>query len=289
MNIYLRILKFVKPYKLVIFISLIASFLFVLMNAFSLWMVSTLISTIMIQDEKSSAPEILNEGLYYKLENFSQNLIGNGSQIEQLKMLCILLLASFIFKNIFYYINNIALSFVKNRLITDIRNQLFEHLNKLSLSFYHKNKTGEISTILFRDVAAMRVAFTETITHLINEPISLFIFIGMLFIISPKLALITFLGVPISAYLIVKLGQSIRRKAKRSSKQIAGVTNILLETIHGIRIVKAFAMGKVETIKFKTENQKYFKLLFKQDRIKFLTAPTNDLIGVSIGVALSGV
>ena len=286
MNIYLRILKFVKPYKLVIFISLIASFLFVLMNAFSLWMVSTLISTIMINEENQSVPEVLKEGLYYKLENFAQNLIGNGSPIEQLKMLCILLLVSFILKNIFYYINNIALSFVKNRLITDIRNQLFEHLNKLSLSFFQKNKTGEISTILFRDVAAMRVAFTETINHLINEPISIIIFIGMLFIISPKMALITLLAVPISAFLIVKLGQSIRRKAKRSSKQIAGVTNILLETIQGIRIVKAFAMGKVETLKFKTENQKYFKLLFKQDRIKFLTAPTNDLIGVSIGVAL---
>ena len=45
-------------------------------------------------------------------------------------------------------------------------------------------------------------------------------------------------------------------------------------------------MGKVETLKFKAENQKYFQLLFKQDKIKFLTAPTNDLIGVSIGVTL---
>ena len=286
MNIYLRILKFVKPYKLVVLVSLISSFLFVLMNAFSLWMISTFITTIMIQGENSKVSELLNDGIYYKLESFAQNLVGNGSQIEQLKMLCFLLLGSFILKNIFYYINNIALSFVKNRLITDIRDQLFEHLNKLSLSFYHKNKTGEISTILFRDVAAMRVAFTETIQHLINEPISLFIFIGMLFVISPKLAIVTFLGIPISTILIVKLGQSIRRKAKRSSKQIAGVTNILLETIHGIRIVKAFAMGKFETLKFKTENQKYFKLLFKQDRIKFLTTPTNDLIGVSIGVAL---
>ena len=286
MSIYFRILKFVKPYKFVVLISLISSFLFVLMNAFSLWMISTLISTIMLHENKTESTQILNEGIYHKLENFAENLIGNGPQIEQLKMLCILLLASFILKNIFYYINNIALSFVKNRLITDIRNKLFEHLHKLDLAYFHKNKSGEISTILLRDVAAIRVAFTETITHLINEPISLLIFIGMLFIISSKLALITFLGVPISAYLIVKLGQSIRRKAKRSSKQIAGVTNILLETIHGIRIVKAFAMGKVETLKFKAENQKYFQLLFKQDKIKFLTAPTNDLIGVSIGGAL---
>ena len=286
MNIYLRILKYVKPYKLIVFISLISSFLFVIMNAFSLWMISTLISTIMLQKEKVDHSKIINDSFYSKLENLAENLIGSGPQIEQLKVLCFLLLASFLFKNIFYYINNVALSYVKNRLITDIRNKLFEHLHKLDLAYFHKNKSGEISTILLRDVAAMRVAFTETITHLINEPISLLIFIAMLFIISSKLALITFLGVPISAFIIIKLGQSIRRKAKKSSKQIAGVTNILLETINGIRIVKAFAMGKVETLKFKVENQKYFNLLFKQDKIKFLTAPANDLIGVSIGVLL---
>lgn len=285
MSIYFRILKFVKPYKFVVLISLISSFLFVLMNAFSLWMISTFITTIMIPN-KSDSPQIVEEGLYQKLENFAQSLIGNGSQIDQLKMLCFLLLTSFLLKNIFYYINNISLSYVRNKLITDIRNKLFKHLHKLDLAFFHKNKSGEISTILLRDVDAMRVAFTETIQHLINEPISLLIFIGMLFIISPKLAVITFLGVPISAYLIVKLGQSIRRKAKRSSEQIAGVTNILLETIHGIRIVKAFAMGKNEIKKFNKESLKFFNLLFKQDKIKFLTAPTNDLIGVSIGVTL---
>lgn len=286
MNIYLRILNFVKPYKFMVFISLISSFLFVLMNAFSLWMVSSLMTTIMLPNNVNEKTEVINNGVYYKLESFAQNLIGHGSQIEQLKMLCILLFGSYLLKNIFYYINNISLAFVKNRLITDIRDNLFEHLQKLSISFFQKNKTGEISTILLKDVSAMRVAFTETIQHLINEPISLIIFVGMLFIISAKLALITFLGIPISAFLIVKLGQSIRRKAKRSSKQIAGVTNVLLETLNGIRIVKAFAMEKFETLKFKTENQKYFNLIFKQDKIKFLTAPTNDLIGVAIGVSL---
>ena len=45
--------------------------------------------------------------------------------------------------------------------------------------------------------------------------------------------------VPISAFIITKLGQSIRRKAKRSSIQIAGITNILNETLSGIKIVKS--------------------------------------------------
>ena len=97
MNIYLRILKYVKPYKLIVFISLISSFLFVIMNAFSLWMISTLISTIMLQKEKVDHSKIINDSFYSKLENLAENLIGSGPQIEQLKVLCFLLLASFLF------------------------------------------------------------------------------------------------------------------------------------------------------------------------------------------------
>ena len=60
------------------------------------------------------------------------------------------------------------------------------------------------------------------------------------------------------------LGQSIRRKARRSSIQIAGITNILQETLSGIRVVKAFAMEKWEISRFMKENLKYFRLIFRQ-------------------------
>jgi len=82
------------------------------MNAFSLWMVSSLITTIMLPNNVNEKTEVINNGVYYKLEFFAQNLIGHGSQIEQLKILCILLFCSFLLKNIFYYINNISLAFV---------------------------------------------------------------------------------------------------------------------------------------------------------------------------------
>lgn len=267
-------------------LSMISSLLFVLFNAISLWLVSSLIYTIMIPGKANTNKIIDDQSVYSQLNEFANVLIGQGTQLEQLKMLCILLFSCYVLKNIFFYVNNTSLAFVKNRMITDIRSKLFAHVQNLPLSFFHKNKTGEISTILIRDVAAMRTAFTETIQNLINEPISIFIFIILLFIISPKLTLFTFLAVPISAYFIIKLGQSIRRKARRSSVQIAGLTNILHETLTGIRIVKAFAMEKSEIVRFNRENNKYFKLLFRQDKLKFLTTPTNDLIGVSIGVLL---
>ena len=256
------------------------------MNAFSIWMISSLIATIMNPGKSVNVIPIKDISIHDKLEALVHRLIGNGTQLEQLGQLCIILAIAYILKNIFFYINNISISFVQNRMIMDIRNQLFNHLQKLPLSFFNKSKSGELSSIIMNDVSNMRVAFTQSIQSLINEPINILVLLGMLFIISGKLTLLALLIFPLSAYIISKLGQSIRRKAKRSSLSIAGLMNILQETLTGIRIVKAFVMEKIEIQRFLEENRKYFKLTFKQENMRNLMTPINDLIGVSLGVIL---
>ena len=287
MSLYFRILRYVKPYRFAVIISLLSSFFYVMMNAISLWMVSSLISNIMTPAETSSSIiETSAGGIHQKLESLSAYIVGGGGQLAQLKILCILLFGSYVLKNIFFFINNISLSFAQNRMITDIRDGLFSHIQRLPLSYFHKSKSGEIASITFNDVSNMRVAFTQSIQSLINEPISIFVFLGMLFIISPKLTVLTLTIVPISAIAITKLGQSIRRRSTRTSIKIADVMNILHESISGIRIVKAFSMENFEIARFKKENFKFFNLTFKQDNMRNLTSPINDLIGVSIGVLL---
>ena len=286
MNLYLRVLSYVKPYRLMVALSLLSSVLFVLLNAFSIWMISSLISTIMNPGKGSDVISVQDSTLLNKLETLTQQLIGNGSQLDQLGQLCIILVISYILKNLFFYINNVSISFIQNRMIMDIRNQLFTHLQKLPLSFFDKSKSGELSSIIMNDVSNMRVAFTQSIQSLINEPINIIVLLAMLFIISGKLTLFILLTVPISAYIISKLGQSIRRKAMRSSLSIAGLMNILQETMGGIRIVKAFVMEKFEIQRFLKENRKYFNLTFKQENMRNLTTPINDLIGVFLGVFL---
>ena len=221
-----------------------------------------------------------------KLENMVHQLIGDGAQLDQLTMLCVILLVTFIIKNIFFLINNVSLSFVGNRMIMDIRNQLFSHLHKLPLSFFQKTKSAELSSIVMNDVSNLRTAFAQSIKSLINDPISILVILCMLFIINVKMTIYVLFAVPISAYIITKLGQSIRRKSMRSSIQIAGLMNIFQETITGIRIVKAFIMEKFEIKRFSGENKKFFHLSFIQENMRILTIPINDIIGISLGILL---
>ena len=152
MNLYLRILQYVKPYKGTVILSLLSSIFYVFFNTFSLWMVSSLIRHIKPENNSSTEQISSNLSISQKLENSIHYLIGPGDQIHQLKMLCILLLISFFIKNIFYYLNNISLSFVQNNFIQDI-NIVYKHLQNLSISFYDKNKIADISSIVLRDVS----------------------------------------------------------------------------------------------------------------------------------------
>jgi ATP-binding cassette, subfamily B, bacterial MsbA len=289
MSSFRRILKFIKPYKYLVIISLVASLIFAVMNGTSVWMVGTLMDKIISSNSgefSDIAKEVPDENFNQILKNWTEILIGNESPIGQLKNLCIWLLLIFFIKNIFFYINNVVLAFIQNKIITDIRNKLFIHLNNLPISYFDKNKSAEIQTIMIRDVQAMRTAFSQSIQRLIVEPISIIMFIILLFIISTKMTFIALIIIPVSGIVIAKLGKSIRRKAKRSSIQIAGVSDILQETITGIRIVKAFAMEKFEIQRFTRENLQFFHLVFRQAKLTFLSTPINEMVAVIIGMIL---
>lgn len=290
MNTYIRVLKYVKPYKLLLALALCSSMIFVFLNSSSVWIIGSLVNKVMLPTSIGKLNNLTNfdstVSINEKLNYLIDILVGSGTPVDQLKMLCVLLLFIYIGKNIFFYLSNISISYIQNRMIKDIRDVLFAHINNLSISFFDKTKSAEMSSILIRDVTSMRAAFTQSIQKLIIEPINILVFLILLFIISPKMTLMIILTIPISTILVIKIGKSIRRKAKRSSKQIAGVMNTLQETITGIRIVKAFSMEKFEVKKFMGQNLKYFKLVFRQARLKHLTTPINDIIGVCIGVIL---
>ena len=263
-----------------VFVSIFSSLIFALLNALSIWLVGSLITSIM----SLSKEKIKEDSSMFS--NIEQWLNPTQDPLLALKALCFMLLGTFFFKNLFFYINNISLSYVQTKMIVDIRNKLFKKLCNLPLSFYDKNKTGELSSIAINDVTNMRIAFTQSVQNLINQPLSMIVMIIMLCIINLKLSLLMLIVAPLSFTIVSFLANSIKRKAKRSSIQIAGLMNILQEMLSGIRIVKSFISEKKEFLKFELENTKFFKLIMRQEKIRFFTTPINEMIGVSLGVTI---
>ena len=285
MKTFLRILAFAKPHWDKVIIAFSSSIFYSIFNAMSLWIVSSLIGTIM-GSEDNNIESINPDSFHNKLDNFFDQIINSSNELEQLKFVCIFLFLSFLFKNIFYYIHWISVSIIELKIIRDVRNKLYTHTQSFPLSFFDKNKTGEIFSIMMNDVASIRVAFNKSLHVFLHEIVSIIILLSLLFSISPKLTLLVLLTIPLAGFIILKIGYSIRRKAKRASFKIADLSSIISEKLSGIKIVKAFNMTKKEISNFIKINSQFFQLQYRQNKLVGLTTPINDIIGVTLASLL---
>jgi subfamily B ATP-binding cassette protein MsbA len=252
-------------------------------------MIASLINTVMVSPESIPVQPvgIPPAGNFHEiLQAWTAKIIQQPKPLDTLARLCWLLLGIFLLKNVFFYLKNMSAGVMENRLIRDLRNNLFRHIQTLSLSYFDRQKTGEISSIILNDVTAVRKAFSVSLQKVIVEPINLIVFAALLFAISWELSLLAIPLIPLAGIITTRLGRSLRRRAKRSTKQIAGVMNVLQETLRGIRIVKAFTMEREEIKRFRKENQRYYYLVFRRFSLKNLNTPVNELIGISFGVLL---
>jgi len=286
MKIYLRILKFAIPFKFFIGMSLISSFLYVLTNGLTLWLIGSLLSSIMNSSVTSFGSHSAGMGFTEKLNSFLFQFFINQNHIGQLKLLCYSLVISFFFKNIFYYINNICLSWAQNSMITELRNAIFKKIQSLPMSFFKRKKSGELNSITMHDVTLMRMTFSQSVQNMINEPLNILFMVAVLFLINFKLAALSFIIIPISGYFTIKLGLSIRRKATRSSKQIAQLMNIVIENVTGIKVVKSFNKEDDQIKQFNDTSRGLLLKNFRLDSLKYLSSPLNDMIGCLIGAII---
>ena len=290
-SLYKRMFKLVIQHWPYLLLSTLAALIYVVLNSASIWLTASLINNILMDFQQLLADhsQLTGKGtltLNEKLKHWTNGLILRETPHETLKILCISIVVVFLTKNVFLYMKNFFMTLVQFHLITELRNRLYKHFNALSFSYFDQKKSGELTSIVINDVANLRRALGSSFHQLLVEPINLLAFILLLFIISWKLALLSIIILPIAGLTILSIGRSIRRKSKRTAAMIAGITNIITETLSSIRVVKAFAMEEYEVQRFFKETHHYFQLILRRAKLRLLASPITETIGVMIGVLL---
>jgi subfamily B ATP-binding cassette protein MsbA len=314
MKLFLKIIRFAKQFWKLIVLSILLSFFYVLFNNFSLWISVDFIGELFGSDQaqksrvESLAPENSDpnvskpgtagqldkytramskgKGLYDRIKHGVKDLIVRKNKTETLKIVCILIFLSFLIKNIILYSRAIIIFFIQMKIIIKLRILLYNTLLRLPLSFIERRRTGEFISIAFNDVGSVNTVIQNAYGTLIMTPLQVIANIVILFLISWKLTLISFISIPISGILISKIGQSIRRKSRRVFRQNANVVTVFQEALTSLRIVKAFTNEGKEENRFKSENDRFFHLNFRSQKLKELTSPLNEILGAFILVFL---
>ncbi len=209
------------------------------------------------------------------------------NSIPQMKLLGIVVLflpLLFLLKGIFNYFYSYYMSQIGQLCVRDIRDQLYQKMQNLSLEYFSRKRAGELISRITNDVKLVENALSYGTTDLVYQSFLVGIFTITIFYIHWKLALLSLLFGPLIAFPIIKVGKVLRGISKNSQERMADINSLLVETISGVRIVKAFGMEGYEIEKFRKQNYNYYKLAMKAIKRTLLLNPLTEFIGVLFGV-----
>lgn len=226
------------------------------------------------------------ENLKISLKEATHRMIAGPTPRSTLANLCFAYLLIIMLKNIFAYLQGYLMSVAEHGLVKDLRVDLFQHLNRLSLGYFDKNRAGDLLARVTSDVTLVNQSAAAVLVDLIKHPLSIVVFLIMGVIISPWLTLLSLLVLPISGFVITRLGQSLFRRTGRLQTEMGNLMSILNETLGGIRVVKAFDMEAFETRKFSAAASVYFQRALRLSRVSKMASPVSEILAGSVGIGI---
>jgi subfamily B ATP-binding cassette protein MsbA len=250
LKIYLRLLKYLKPY---------------------IWPTFCLAMVCMVGYSATSGV------LPFLVQRVFDDIFGRKDQTA-LSYIPAAVVGVFALRGLMNFGQNYLTDYVGLRIIADVRNAINRHLQFLPLSFFQRHPTGTLISRVSSDVTLVRSALTDSVASLIRDTTSLLALIAVAFLKDWVLASIAFVIFPASVLPITRLSRKIKRFTKRGQVTTGSLTTLLQESIQGNRIVKAFGMEQYEIERFGQENHRLFRHSLRVSRTKAVLGPAMELL-----------
>ena len=170
------------------------------------------------------------------------------------------------------------LALVSERIGADLRTTTYEHLLKLSLEYFGDRRTGDLIARIGNETDRINVFLSLHLLDFATDVLMILMTAVILFTINPTLALVTLLPLPFIGWLIHVVRERLRTGFEKIDRVWAEVTNVLADTIPGIRVVKAFAQEDREATRFKDANRHNLMVNDRLNRVWALFSPTVTLM-----------
>ncbi len=170
------------------------------------------------------------------------------------------------------------LALVSERIAADLRTSAFEHLLSLSLDYFGAKRTGDLIARIGSETDRLSVFLSLHALDFATDVLMLGMTSIILFSINPWLALVTLLPLPFIAWMIHRVRDRLRTGFEKIDRVWGDVTNVLADSIPGIRVVKAFAQERREADRFKEANQLNLQVNDRLNKTWSLFTPTVTLL-----------
>ncbi|MBA4311143.1 MAG: ABC transporter ATP-binding protein [Chlorobiaceae bacterium] len=289
MKQYFRILSYLKEFWKPLTFATVSNILFVIFSTLSVGSVMPFIDILFSSPTPSRQQEIafnlfkLREYISYQLNQ----LVLSYDRLDLLLGLCISIVITFMLKNLFFYLQGYFMATVEQGFTRRLRDKLYAHLHQLSMSFFNNERKGNLISTIVNDVRVVQESLSVGLNGAFRDPPQILMFVLVLFFFDWSLTLFICVLLPVTGFLITRLGDMLKRESKAAQERMADVISVLSETLSNVRVVKAFRMEEFEINKFKNHTQKYFKTMRGIQRRKNLASPLTEFLGaITIAIIL---
>ena len=255
-RIYLRLLKYLRPYVPKTIMALICMVLATSASLYVPWIVRDVI-----------------DGVLVNKDIVLLNTITAG------------ILVVFALRGFFLYAQTYLMSYVSQKIVIDLREALFRQFQCLSISYFDRSRTGTVLSYMTNDVGALQGALAQNVIELSTESITLVGSLAAMFYLHWQLALLTLVTVPLIAQAIKIFGVKLRKASGTMQQRAAEITSVLQETIVSIRLIRLFVREDYEIAKFNRENENNFNAQMKASQLSATLTPVIEFLA-AIGVTV---
>jgi len=289
MKRFFILLSYVKPYWFNAILNGIFNILGSIFSLFSLAMVIPFLGILFGTQEPVRESMPLEFSINSIQHNFNyiltQQIDKNGPSSALLLVTIIVILTSLL-KNLSIFLANYFMAPIRNGVIQDIRNKLYHKILNLPLSFFTNEKKGDIITRMSSDVQEVEWSIMSSIEMIFRDPVTILIYVLTLFFMSYKLTLFALILLPISGFIIGRVGKNLRKQSNQGQRRIGNIISVVEETLSGIRIIKGFNSEDKMYQRFKNMNHFYTRLMIKLFRRRYLASPLSEFLGTIVLVSL---
>jgi len=287
MSHFYNLLKYAIPYKRLAIGHVISNVFYALFGTLSFIALIPMLDILF--EKKDDAKAIVKpvyEGIgslkdYYKdYLAFHVNQYAEDDPQKALLLVVVLIILLFLLKNIFGYLANYFMVFLRNGVVRDLRNSVYEKVVELPLSYFSEQKKGDVMARVTNDVSTLQYSMLPVLELIAREPLMIIFTIIMMLIISTKLTLFVFIFIPLSGLIISRIGKSLKRKSDRVQKEQGIILSILEETLTGLRIIKGFNAELKFNKKFKSSTTQFYNFSNKLLNRQNLASPTSEFLGI---------
>ena len=288
MEYFKKILKYALPYKIYAFLNIICNVMYAFFGALSFMALIPMLDVLF----KPDAIKIIEKPVYHgiseigkfgkdSLNYYITSVAGDDNQ-KALLIVIALVISLFLLKNIFNYLAMYFITFLRNGVLKDIRNELYEKTLSLPLSYFSEKRKGDIMARIGTDVLEIQHSFLSILELIFREPLTIIFTIIFMLTISVKLTIFVFIFIPVSGFLISLIGKSLKRKSDKVQREQGYFLSLLEETLGGLRIIKGFNAEEKFTDKFKNSTSRFNKFSNSLLNRTNLAKPTSEFLGIIV-------